>query len=54
MNKRPSEWLRYVKMYVDDREAIHKWIKYYNEERIVVVLKNSPLKFKDKILRSDI
>ena len=31
------------------REAIRKWIKYYNEERIVVVLKNSPIKYK-KIL----
>ncbi len=28
------------------REAIHKWIKYYNEERIVVALKNSPIKYK--------
>ena len=28
------------------REAIHKWIKYYNEERIVVALKTSPLKYK--------
>lgn len=28
------------------REAIHKWIKYYNEERIVSVLKTSPLKYK--------
>ena len=28
------------------REAIHKWIKYYNEERIVVALKTSPLKYR--------
>lgn len=28
------------------RDAIHKWIKYYNEERIVVALKTSPLKYK--------
>lgn len=34
------------------REAIHKWIKYYNEERIVSILKDSPLKYKDKLLRS--
>ena len=36
------------------REAIHKWIKYYNEERIVSVLKNSPLKYKGKILQSNV
>lgn len=39
----------------DLRAAIHKWIKYYNEERIVVVLKNSPLRYKDNlILKNDI
>jgi transposase InsO family protein len=32
------------------RSAIHKWIKYYNEERIVVVLKNSPIKYKEQLL----
>lgn len=32
------------------REAIHKWIKYYNEERIAVALKNSPLKYKSELL----
>ena len=36
------------------REAIHRWIKYYNEERIVSVLKDSPLKYKDKILQSNV
>ena len=36
------------------REAIHKWIKYYNEERIVVALKNSPLKYKIKLLQSNV
>ena len=36
------------------REAIHKWIKYYNEERIVVALKNSPLKYKEKLLQSNV
>ena len=28
------------------RSAIHKWIDYYNSERIVVKLKDSPLKYK--------
>ena len=36
------------------REAIHRWIKYYNEERIVSVLKDSPLKYKTKILQSNV
>ena len=36
------------------REAIHKWIKYYKEERIVSVLKSSPLKYKDKLLQSNV
>ena len=36
------------------REAIHKWIKYYNEERIVSVLRNSPLKYKAKFLQSSV
>lgn len=36
------------------REAIHKWIKYYNEERIIVALKDSPLKYKSKILQSNV
>ena len=36
------------------REAIHKWIKFYNEERIVSVLKNSPLKYKVKLLQSNV
>ena len=36
------------------REAIHKWIKYYNEERIVSVLKDSPLKYKLKLLQSNL
>ena len=36
------------------REAIHKWIKYYNEERIVSVLRNSPLKYKAKFLQSNV
>lgn len=27
-------------------EAIHKWIKYYNEERIVLKLKTSPSNYK--------
>ena len=36
------------------REAIHKWIKYYNEERIIVVLRDSPLKYKYKILHSSV
>ena len=40
---------------IDDlREAIHKWIKYYNEERIVVALKTSPLKYKFKIMQSNV
>ena len=34
----------------DLREAIHKWIKYYNEERIVTILKTSPLRYKDNLL----
>lgn len=34
----------------DLREAIHKWIRYYNEERIVTILKTSPLKYKDNLL----
>ena len=34
----------------DLRTAIHKWIKYYNEERIVTILKTSPLKYKDNLL----
>ena len=34
------------------REAIHKWIKYYNEERIVSALENSPLRYKNKLLQS--
>ena len=39
-----QEW-RYEK--VDQlRNAIHKWIKYYNEERIILSLKTSPLKYK--------
>lgn len=36
------------------REAIHKWIKYYNEERIILTLKNSPLKYKERILQSSV
>jgi len=36
------------------RDAIHKWIKYYNEERIVSVLKDSPLKYKNKVLLSNV
>lgn len=36
------------------REAIHKWIKYYNEERIVVALRNSPLRYKDKLIHSNV
>ena len=37
------------------RAAIHKWIKYYNEERIVVVLKSSPMRYKNSlILKNDI
>lgn len=28
------------------RDAIHKWIKYYNEERIVLKLKTSPFNYK--------
>ena len=36
------------------RDAIHKWIKYYNEERIVVALKNSPLKYKFQLLQSNV
>lgn len=39
----------------DLRMAIHKWIKYYNEERIVVVLRDSPLRYKDNlVLKNDI
>ena len=34
------------------REAIHRWIKYYNEERIIVALRDSPLKYKNKFLLS--
>lgn len=34
----------------DLRRAIHRWIKYYNEERIIVVLKNSPIKYKELLL----
>ena len=34
------------------RDAIHKWIKYYNEERIVAILKDSPLRYKSKLLHS--
>ena len=46
-----QEW-RYEKL--DQlREAIHRWIKYYNEERIVVNLKNSPLKYKNFLLRKN-
>ena len=36
------------------REAIHKWIKYYNNDRIVVALKNSPLKYKTTLLQSNV
>ena len=36
------------------REAIHKWIKYYNEERIISVLKASPLKYKMTIKRKEL
>ena len=36
------------------REAIHKWIKYYNEERIISVLKSSPLKYKMTIKRKEL
>ena len=36
------------------REAIHKWIKYYNEERIISILKYSPLKYKNKLLESNV
>ena len=36
------------------REAIHKWIKYYNEERIVSVLKTSPLKYKMTIKQKEL
>lgn len=32
------------------REAIHKWIDYYNSERIVSKLKNSPLKYKLQLI----
>ena len=43
-----QEW-RYEK--VDQlRDAIHKWIKYYNEERIVIRLKSSPVKYRLKLL----
>lgn len=44
-----QEW-RYENI-EDLRVAIHKWIKYYNEERIVVALKTSPLKYKEELLR---
>lgn len=74
MKRRPSEWLKYVKMYVDDgipmtklaakykidiSKLKHK-VKVYlmhgeypftndhNNDRIVVELKNSPLKYKVK------
>lgn len=36
------------------RDAIHKWIKYYNEERIVVNLKDSPMRYKLKLLQSNL
>ncbi|MBE6141788.1 MAG: IS3 family transposase [Erysipelotrichaceae bacterium] len=36
------------------REAIHKWIKYYNEERIIVALKNSPMKYKCELLQRNV
>lgn len=36
------------------REAIHKWIKYYNEERIISSLKDSPLNYKRKLLQSSL
>ena len=36
------------------REAIHRWIKYYNEERIILTLRDSPLRYKAKILQSSV
>lgn len=46
-----QEW-RYENI-EDLRTAIHKWIKYYNEERIVLSLKNSPLKYKNDFYQKD-
>jgi len=44
-----QEW-RYEN--IDDlKKALEKWIKYYNEERIVVALKDSPTKYKEKITK---
>ena len=31
-------------------ESIHKYIKYYNEDRIVTRLKSSPIDYKNKML----
>ena len=35
----------------DLRVAIHRWIKYYNQDRIVTHLKNSPLKYKESLIQ---
>lgn len=32
------------------KTAIIKWIKYYNEERIVISLRTSPIKYKSNLL----
>ena len=45
-----QEW-RYENI-EDLRNAIHKWIKYYNEERIVINLRTSPLKYKENLLNN--
>ena len=61
MKRRPSEWLKIVKMHVDDGVPMTKLAEKYNfnvsrlkHKVIVSVLKTSPLKYKDKILQSNV
>lgn len=44
-----QEW-RYESLQ-DLRVAIERWINYYNTERIITILKNSPLKYKSTLVR---
>lgn len=36
----------------DLKIAIDRWIRYYNNERIVTILKNSPIKYKERLYNS--
>ena len=45
-----QEW-RYESI-EDLQTAIHRWINYYNNERIVTCLKTSPIKYKESILKN--